>query len=677
MADGTPTLTKITIDSVDVTDYLNTWTTTDQNGSDFIQSIAVYLSRDMSDVITLDDTIIGKEIIVQRGVSSATENYVFRGVVVSYSKLSGMVTITGHDKLYLATKRVITYSFDKDIDTEAGVISEIFKTIVNDYTTLTADDDSVQSSGSTLILSKFICKSEKVYTKLKTLAEALGWLFYYNPTDDKVHFEPKGFVNNSTVVQTNVNIKEPPQWISDESELYNVIRMDGAVQEVQTKESGQIGVTSGYTTSSIQLNFEPIAVQLLLDSSNPPTTERTLGVVNATTSYDYYVDRTKKQIIFNTSEYTPSSSDYAIVNYVYSRPTPVQVDDPDSIDTYGIKEITIKKSEIKEVDDAEVYATQYLEDHKNPILSAELKVTNIKDLDIGQQVRVIDTDQGIDDYFKIIKLKKEYPYRYDTIKVTSDILDETDYRYSISKRISELEKENQDDYDTLVQIKSFTEDIIIEESYLEIEKTDLQGDTLVFDNPINGILDSFYFDDPTQGFILGSSVYGVLGTNKLGVTNFTTYTDQIIHPGNRYIELFIDEDFKNASTTADWDTTNNQLEVTNGEEAISESFAIDLENDDVAFTNVKFTIEGTDLDNLTYYIGEYDNSSITYTEITTSGTSTSRSSEFLFLTNTNKYGINWKVTPKALSNPFPTPFGSWGKSNSGVITNLKIEYDVN
>jgi sugar lactone lactonase YvrE len=96
--------------------------------------------------------------------------------------------------------------------------------------------------------------------------------------------------------------------------------------------------------------------------------------------------------------------------------------------------------------------------------------------------------------------------------------------------------------------------------------------------------------------------------------------------------------------------------------AISKSFAIDSKNsEDTAYTNVKFTITGTELDELTYYIGEYDNSSITYTEVPTSGSSTNRTGS-LNLSNTNKYGINWKVENTG--------------GTTATITKIIINYDM-
>jgi hypothetical protein len=62
---------------------------------------------------------------------------------------------------------------------------------------------------------------------------------------------------------------------------------------------------------------------------------------------------------------------------------------------------------------------------------------------------------------------------------------------------------------------------------------------------------------------LGHSAYGILGTSKLGATNMGAETDNYIQQyENNYEETFLDTDFKDAVTDANWDTTNKVLDFT-------------------------------------------------------------------------------------------------------------------
>jgi len=452
------------------------------------------------------------------------------------------------------------------------------------------------------------------------------------------------------------------------------------------------------------------------------------------------------------------------------QPVPILFEDTDSIllynngyDTNGDpipKKITLIKNDLKEVSDAELYAQQYLDNHKLPIITSTLKVTNIIDADIGQQIYVADNWNNVNNYFKISKITQYYPYAYDEIKVTSNIVEEAYYTVYLERRIKQLENETQQDFSILVQPKILRDDVIYENRYLQIDKTEITGGT---------------------GFILEHPVYGILESSALETITTTTTYPVLAQANNQYVELFYDTIFKNSLTTATWNTTNQQLELNseitytalatlpstivnnvkdglkihanfncnlktiikhtgctatkaylystdgtllstttfsgdtatfstsnnlytatdyyivvdnNGSNynhktgvatfpyintyinfigyaffnsiwysgtldshniisidiepiymtAVSESFVIDTENStNNAFQSIKYTIEGTGLDNLTFYIGENTNININYTEVPTTGTTTSRTSAIIPLTGINKYGLNWKV----------------------------------
>jgi len=655
-----PTLTKVTINSIDVTSCLNSWAIDVAESNDKIKIMDVILSRSVQTLLNIyDDSLTYLPIEITRGILTSTEDIVFKGYIKTFSLVYGKLNLVCADKLYETTKRTVTYSYDKDIDPSAGKVSEIFIDLINSYTTLTADSTSVTDSGTEYIIEKLICKADTVYDKCKFLSELLGWMFYYDADDDKVHFHPIGENVNSTTIIDNENIAVTPVWNTDESNIYNTILLEGAIQEVQTFENGRIGTASGYTTSSIQLNYEPISVRVLCDASDPPTTERTIGVQNSTLTYEAYIDKTKKQVIWNTTTYTPGASDYVIVQYTYMRPTPVLVSDDASIALYGVKDCKLTKDEIKNVADAEVYANQYLQDHKDPIQTCTLKVVNVSDLNINQGINIVDRPNNKTGLYKITRVKKAFPYNFDEISVTTDILQESDYMYNVVKRIRQLENEGKDDFSSLITIKQYSDNLIYENRYIKTDHTYLTGDTLIFDRPTMGVLDTgTFYDSSSTPFILGHPVYGVLGTSTLGGGAMYTDTEYLDTELN-YVELFYDDEFKDASTTADWNTTTMSLEVASGEIAVSKSILVDVFGADNSFKTVQFVIEGTAIDGLVYQIGEYNNSAITYTTIPTTGTTTSQTSSAVSITGTNKYGINWKIT---------------NSGATGTITKLIIRY---
>lgn len=631
--EGTPNLCKIIVAGVTIkdddsgTNYVQSWVWSDTLSGEPIKTININCPRTITNVLNVTSENLldeSQEVFVYRGVNSSDEELVFRGIVTDFKINIGNVTLMCADKLYTTTKKDITYSYDKDVDPSAGVLSEIFKDAINTYTDLTADDDSVVNSGTILTRDKIICKADNVYNIIKTqIAEPLGWNFYYSPIDDKVHFEPFGIETNSTDLVYGVNLVNNPVWDYDKENLYNVIKVYGAEQEVRTIETGQIGVTSGYTTSSIQLIQIPNTVMVLCDASNPPTTEKKAGVLNSTTTYDYSIDITKKQIIWNTSTFTPGASDYVIVDYIFNQPKPISLDSPESQATYNcINTKTFIKNELKSVSDARLFAQEMLSKYKDPVISTLLKVTNVSNLFPGQKIRVVDSQNDIDSEFIVTRITKRYPYAYDEIEVYSTILEKDDFFISIARKLQELDRQAKDDFNFLIQVKSFENETIYENRSLNISRTNITGTTGIYDSLTFSIWDTSTYYDANTPFV----TEGVFLENA----------------NKKYVELFYDADLKD-SATGDWDTTNQWLELEDTEDAISELIAYDRENsNNNAYKSCNISITGTGLDSLDFYLGEFDGTTTTYSQVTLTGSSTSKTGS-INLIGSNKRGINWKA----------------------------------
>lgn len=572
MTTGQPILDTVSLNGVTVDDYKipvngKTWRISSNRESAIIKIITLTLSRAVDSVLTMDETLNGSPIIIQRGEASATERYIFRGEVINVRMQGNRYIVTCADKLYQTTKNKITKTFNINVDTEAGVYSEIILTMLNDYAFLNADNTTVQDSGTLNTIKIFKCKSVSVFDRLKKIVDTIGWRIYYNPEDDYVYCEPQGFQNQTTTLQTGVNILNQPKWEYDASELYNKIEIRGAVQEVETTEDGQIGVTSGYTTSSVTLNFIPNSVKVYADAASPPTTLRTGGVTGSTTTYDYTVDSDERKIEWNTSQYTPGGSDYVSVPYSYLIPVPVVVDDPTSIENYAAsldddgnpipKEKVLHKYDIVDIDDVEAYVDQYLTDHKDPVATTVLKVTDVKDLEVGQLAPIIDTINNIAGYCYILSIKKSAPYRYDEITVADRILDENQYSWNVDQRIKRLEEEQQGDNELLLHVKALYRTFKYKRRYGYLESSAV----------ISG-------GSPTR-FVLGHPQAGVLGTSELGEDTPIVWSRVKITQGNNtYREFLDDTDFKDASTTATWTTATSILSFASGQVALMTRIAL-------------------------------------------------------------------------------------------------------
>lgn len=555
MAVGKPQLQTTSINSISVNSFLRGWDTDSKLGGSTIKSIKIELTKNVDSVLTVDETLNGKAVTVQRGIASATEEYVFQGEVVKVLPEGGALRVIVMDKLYETTKQTVTKSWDINIDTEAGKISEIFLSLINDHTTLTADGTTVQDSGTVFTIKKFVMRAATVFDGLERLANLLGWQFFYNPDTDKVYFEPKGYTSQATTFETGVNITIQPIWEYDADELFNVVEVRGAFQEVETTESGQIGTTSGYTTSSITLTNKPISTKLFLDAADPPTTLKIGGKEGSTSTYDYTVDNENKQLLPFT---TFTDTHFAEARYSYLLPVPVVIDDAVSILKYSPdpnnptpKKKVIHKEDILEVSDAELYAAQYLADHKDPISKVnKLLITDVSDVDIGQSVPVVDNFNGISGNYIITRIKKSYPYRSDEVSIVSNIIEEENYDIEVEKRIKRLEEKNASEDDLLLHVISLGSNIAFENRYNKLEKRDISG---------------------TETLIFGHFAFGIWGTGKWNNdASLGSYSiSQMIQGNNVYKEFFYDTDF-DGTGTATWNTGTKELTFTSGQNRITD-----------------------------------------------------------------------------------------------------------
>ena len=486
----------IHLDGIDVTSLCSSSKTERTFNNNISGGKLILKSSIINTGINFDINNVYHSVEIWRGVTTSTENKLFKGEIVRFKNDNINIECDIADDLQKAVRRTITYSFDKDIDAEAGVISELFKTLVNDYTDLTADDTSVVNSGTVNVLTKFICNNVSVFEKLKELADILDWQFYYNPSTDKIHFEPKGTPSSGETLTVGDNIVKRPVWAYDKSMLCNKLKIIGAEEITETTEDGQVGVTTGYTTTQIQLKETPFSCKVYADAANPPTTLRT-GGNEVTGTYDYSIDVVNKLILWNTGTYAPLNNHFVEVRYSYKLSRPILIKNQVSIDKYTLHEKRFYAKDLQNISDLEVYAKKYIAKYKTPFLSSNLKIVDIANLYPGQTVQVIDSNSSIGQELLVTSVRINYPYIPDEITVSDKQLRLSDWGSEISNRISKLEESTQQADEVLTHIIDYDRVVQYFRQSMKLVKR-------VYDDPEPNV------------FILGSSKYGVLGTNKLG-----------------------------------------------------------------------------------------------------------------------------------------------------------------
>jgi len=542
-----PKFQKVVIDGVDVSSYVMSFTVDETFGQEF-RNASIGLKNTVNTLLSItDNSLIEKEVTIQRGVATSTEEYLFRGYVDNTNFQGAVVIVNCYDKLGLSRKTTINKSYDSNIDSSAGVLSEIFKDIVNNYVGLTATSASVQNSGSFLIRKKFVLRNATAYDALKQICDMIDFQMYYDPTDDLVYFEPKGYTTNANVLELGTNIIEVPQWNIDSTNLFNEIIIGGITQNINTSEGPILlngVVDADWNTTSITLNNKLVTVQVYSDTSNPPTTEKKGGVVGASSSYDYSVDKDAKKIEWS-STFTPTTSYYAKVNYTYDIPSPVSRKNNASIAYFG-KTITrsVFKDDLKLVEDVATWAQKQVNVYGFPFKSANLKVLGVTSINIGEVYKVVDGVNGVNDSFLVQKVTFKYPFRYDEVSVSDLTLRTAEWSMDDSQRLKRLEEKNSDNEDVLNSFIDVEQNLALR-SQLDVNKASPDADTLYWDDDNQGTWDDYDW-----------------GTD----TPETQTLSQRTHSNNIFFEDFWDDDHVDTgTTTATVSTTAHSVSFTAGQ----------------------------------------------------------------------------------------------------------------
>lgn len=529
MTTGEPKKTLVKINDVDVASFLYNW---DQNPilGDKLKSVAISLSRGVYALVPeLETSPTGLTVTIQRGETLATEEFVFRGTVLKRETIGNDVFLKCNDNMFKAVQKNITKTFRSNIDTEAGKVSEIFKTLAT-TAGLSTDSTSVQDSGTVLIIKTFICNNADVFERMQRLAELLDWQFYYDSSDDLVYFEPKGTRAGTDTLTVGINILNRPKWKRDGEGRVKEAKLFGGPVQTQT--------TDTFTASASQTEF---GLSEIVTSARVTVdgTEKLGGLEGQSVDAEYFLDSVDKTITF----VTPLSGGEAVVAEI-SFLSPLAIVGTNPIST-GL-EVRIDKEDIVKVSDAENYLNTFLGRFGVDFLTTTLQVTKVIDLEIGQTVTVVDDNESIDSTFIITRIRKTFPYAFDKVEVSTEPLQIEEWQISVEDRIKRIEEKLSQEETLVIFLKAGNRTIKIGREYAKFEKRDISGDTLIWDNLSFGTWDAFNWGETLPG---------------------TDTLQQLIQGGDIYIEDFLDDDFEGAGN-ASWSNTGSVL-FTSGQIALS------------------------------------------------------------------------------------------------------------
>jgi hypothetical protein len=574
------------------------------------------------------------------GHTTSTDEKIFSGFISEHDLENGVVKITCKDKMWDLVRKNVNKVYEAS-GPQAGQISAIASDLISTYGGLTP---SVQATGTAdgQTVSEFRCDHADIYSRLKALASAVNFQIWYDPVNDTVHFEPKGYNNSGETLTVGGNILGLPKWKNDTSKMINDLRVDGAVSNTQIRLPsgtgvGQIGTTSGFATTGITLDKTPQSVELIMDAATPPTEVKIGGTSDSSSGNFYYVDQENKLVTPATGT-TFTTSHYAIVNYTWLAPSPVHQYDSVSIATYGKFQKQVTLSDVQTVADVEGRTQDILSKFATPFLVGEIMVKNLSTLNykIGDKITIVDavSNPNVNSELVITKEIVKYPGSMIEIVVGDEGIRLADWQSNVEDRLKRLEEnvalQNQD---LLLELVDFGNSFKITPRYQIITTANIAGDTLIYGSSDFGIWGTARWGSTANiSFVLGNSLAAILGTSKLGSQTSSQVNHFIRQFDNSYTEDFIDDDFEDSDGTATgW--TSGSLDFTSGQ--IGLSSAIDYNNGTITVA----TLTGTETSgSFTYALSANGGTNF---ENVTSGTAHT-------FTNTGT-DLRWRVTENATS----------------------------
>ena len=664
-----PRLTYVTIDGVDVSDYVISWTLS-ETLEQLFRTGSIALKNTFSNVLTYEESALqGKLVEIYRGVTLPNEQKVFKGYVRRIEEERGIVRVTIEDVLSVTKYLVINRSFDWNTNAEAGVISEMFKTLINEYTGLTADNTSVVNSGTVNIFRKFRFRQRVLVDGLQELASALNWQFYYDIVADKVVFEPKGYRESTKQLSVGVEILRVPKWDFDGTDLFNKITAIGQPQEV-IKEEGPIllnGSTVGWNTTSVTLASIPIAVQVFADTSATPTTERRAGVPGSTLAYDYSVDKFTSQIIWNTATYAPTTGTYVKVRYTTQESITVTRKNQASVDAYTAGEpkwVTRTKEDLQTKDDAALWAQSQLSIYSTPFTNlTNVPVNAGEPLTVGIMYSLIDNIQGYSFSLQLKEYEMSYPYRYDTCTFTDKVKRLSDYDIDTGQRLRKLEEQQVEGTELITTINDYANEIDIGPRFIEKYYRQTGGSTrmdreLSTDSMDNARMGPQALYDSLWDQVVWSEDGSQANAGYWQETNNFPIQFVFRWPGNNYYEEFVRDTYfydAAASTGVTWNTTTNTISLTG--ELVSKAIVYG------SSVRAVFVTLGAVTGDYEFYVS--GDGKATWQAITNFGTR-------VLLTSTNTSGLHYKVVAASGTVTLTNTYKVGGEINMGAI-NIFVE----
>jgi len=474
-----PRLFAVTMNGIDVSSYLYKGTFMKDNRQP-VKYGTFSFNKKINDVLTVADTLVGKSFLVQRGFDSATERYMFRGEVVSYKLLGSVYEFSVADKLYGCVKRERDYTYEKDIDTQAGVGSEIAKDLltIGGVSYSTTSVPTTGTDATTLIVTypaKGTCLDS-----LKDLSKVYNRQLFYKDSDDLGYFVPQGYTATSLILDVGTDVINRVQWTTTGQDMANNVTLIGGQQLDWAYETFE---TTG-ATSTFTLLAKPVDTDVFLEGA------KLQRGVNSSDPKDFYV--TENSLVFTTNPNLTLD-----IYYSYNVPIKVSSADYASINDYTQRDATVVNDKLKNSLDAELKINGFLDQSADVLTTAPLRVIGNNTIEVGDQIRITDDVNNIDTTGVVQSLTYTFPYKPDEIVIGKMPVQSQDITLQIIDNINRLQRQLSSETDISVQLINSYQELEIG-GYTELSKATADVGVLYWDSEVQGIWDSYDWGTDTE-----------------------------------------------------------------------------------------------------------------------------------------------------------------------------------
>lgn len=486
------------------------------------------------DIKSTYDLDVYYPIRVYEGWTTSTDRLIFKGLITRITDEYSNLLLDCADEIYKLLKARKVSVYNRDTDPQAGVLSAIAEDMMDEIV-----PTIVENSGTDLTLQQFITSNKtNVLERVSVLANALNYIILYDPETASAYFVSRNYFTNANVLTLPDDATTRIKWDKDATKLYNDLTFIGG-----TTSGVRSALFSGDgTNTTFEVDLTPsdsVLVEVYIGSA---WVEQKQGTPGVSLTYDYYIDKFNKKIIFASGSIPASASDNVRITLSAQIPPIIHLMNDDSIINYnigrdaddnliGIKQVIIE-DDVTNNEDAKVRAQQLIDTYSEPFYSATIPLKASIDRDynykLGELISVTDASIGLTEQpFIITSIEREFPGAGAKITIGDQAYRLGEVETDLKKRLERLEERLSGDYEVFADFRSGTADMTLFAKTFTLTANSVAGEYGIWDHELYGIWDTSKWapdsNAETGGFILGHELYGILGTSKLGVGTDNSY----------------------------------------------------------------------------------------------------------------------------------------------------------